>query len=49
MPKRMQYNFKCGRRDIVTPKHKNYKFLKSIELKKEWKECFNYTKRNFQD
>ena len=34
--------------DIVTPKHKNYKFLKSIELKKkEWKECFNYTKRNF--
>jgi sialic acid synthase SpsE len=34
--------------DIVTPKHKDYKFLKSIELKKkEWKECFNYTKKNF--
>lgn len=34
--------------DIVTPKHKDYKFLKSIELnKKKWKECFNFTKKKF--
>ena len=34
--------------DIVTPKHKDFKFLKSIELsRREWKECFNYTKKKF--
>ena len=34
--------------DIVTPKHKDYKFLKSIELnQKKWEECFHYTKKKF--
>ena len=34
--------------NISTPKHKNYKYLKSIELsKKQWRECFKYTKKNF--